>query len=90
MTGIHGCGVSTPSAAAVADATCGFASDEHIPQVGIFAADVSAMVATGFPSARSVLCDVTARLAGVVPNGHSTDAPATTANPIHILLSPEL
>jgi hypothetical protein len=32
----HGCGVNTPSAAAVADATAGLASDEHIPKLGIF------------------------------------------------------
>ena len=36
VTGIHGVGVSTPLAAAVADAVVGFASDEHTPNVGIF------------------------------------------------------
>lgn len=29
--GIHGCGVNTPKAAAVAAATCGLAIDVHIP-----------------------------------------------------------
>lgn len=31
VTGMHGIGVSTPSAAAVADATAGLASEVHIP-----------------------------------------------------------
>jgi len=34
--GIQGIGVRTPSAAAVADATVGFAIDVHIPNGGIF------------------------------------------------------
>lgn len=32
VTGMHGCGVSTPSAADVAAATCGFDSVVHIPK----------------------------------------------------------
>jgi hypothetical protein len=35
VTGTHGIGVSTPMAAAVADATVGFDGLEHIPKVGI-------------------------------------------------------
>ena len=35
-TGIHGMGVSTPMAAAVAAATCGFACVLHIPNGGMF------------------------------------------------------
>jgi len=35
VTGIHGMGVSTPSAAAVALATKGFAIDEHIAKGNI-------------------------------------------------------
>ena len=31
VAGTHGCGVKTPSAAAVAAATCGFAGDWHMP-----------------------------------------------------------
>jgi hypothetical protein len=34
--GMHGIGVKTPNAAAVAEATVGLAMDEHIPKVGIF------------------------------------------------------
>lgn len=36
ITGIHGIGVSTPRAAAVADATAGFAGFEHNPNGIIF------------------------------------------------------
>lgn len=36
VTGMHGIGVSTPWAAAVADATCGFARDLHMPKGMMF------------------------------------------------------
>jgi hypothetical protein len=36
VTGMHGIGVSTPRAAAVAAATAGFAIDMHIPNGMIF------------------------------------------------------
>lgn len=43
--GTQGIGVKTPKAAAVADATCGFAIEVHIPQLPIFIMGaVSAMV----------------------------------------------
>jgi hypothetical protein len=88
IAGTQGCGVSTPSAAAVAAATWGLASEEHIPQPEIFTLGAkSCMVATGFPSASTELCDVTLRVAGVVPKGHITMAPAATIIPINILLS---
>ena len=48
MAGMHGCGVSTPRAAEVAAATCGFAGDVHIPKVAMFViGTMSWMVATG-------------------------------------------
>ncbi|EDX82857.1 hypothetical protein S7335_35 [Synechococcus sp. PCC 7335] len=37
MTGMHGIGVSTPSAAAVAVATVGLANELHTPKGGILA-----------------------------------------------------
>lgn len=36
MTGRHGIGVSTPEAAAVADATAGFVGVVHMPKGGMF------------------------------------------------------
>lgn len=48
MTGMHGCGVSTPSAALVAAATWGFEGVVHMPKVGMFAIGfMSWIVATG-------------------------------------------
>ena len=47
-TGIHGWGVRTPNAAAVADATAGLAIEVHIPKGGIFTiALLSIIVARG-------------------------------------------
>jgi hypothetical protein len=36
VIGIHGMGVRTPRAAAVAEATVGLANDMHMPKVGMF------------------------------------------------------
>ena len=48
ITGIHGTGVRTPSAAAVADCTCGFAMLLHIPNGIIFTLGLlSIIVAAG-------------------------------------------
>lgn len=50
---IHGWGVNTPNAAAVAEATCGFAIDVHMPKDDtLLFACISLIVAIGFPSAR--------------------------------------
>jgi hypothetical protein len=37
VTGMHGCGVSTPSAAVVAAVTCGLDSVMHIPKLAMLA-----------------------------------------------------
>ncbi len=80
---IHGCGVSTPRAAAVADATCGFASEVHIPNGAILTfAAVSLIVAIGLLHPRHVICDVAFIDAGAVPNVHCNIPPDTTAIPI--------
>lgn len=53
---MQGCGVSTPSAAAVAAATVGFAKDVHIPQLPtLLMGAQSAMLATGFPPIRIII-----------------------------------
>jgi hypothetical protein len=44
MTGMQGIGVSTPIAAAVADATVGLAIDWHIPNGMIFAIGMLSMI----------------------------------------------
>ena len=83
IQGIHGCGVSTPRAADVAAATCGFCSDEHIPILEILTNGItSCIVATGFPSASTVCCDVTVSFPGCEPNEHAIMASATQLLPL--------
>jgi hypothetical protein len=80
---VHGCGVRTPIAAAVAAATCGFAIDEHIPKGGILLpAATSVIVAIGFEPPRHVACDVAFNTDGDAPNGHINCAPLTTTTPM--------
>jgi len=77
-TGTHGIGVSTPSAAAVAAATVGLASDWHIPNGAMFTPGaISVMVATGRPSTtgRGATTD---NVDGASPNVHMIIAPETT------------
>jgi hypothetical protein len=51
VLGMHGMGVKTPIAAAVAEATVGLASDMHIPKGGMLAMGLlSMMVAAGVPT----------------------------------------
>src|SRR3954469_4577449 len=48
--GMHGIGVNTPRAAAVAEATVGFDGDMHMPKVGMFIIGLlSMMLAAGAP-----------------------------------------
>lgn len=68
--GVHGCGVRTPCAAAVALATAGFASEEHMPKEGTFTAALSRTVATGLPSTRTCDDGSTLRVVGAAPNTH--------------------
>ena len=51
VAGMQGMGVNTPRAAAVAEATVGFAMDMHIPKVGMLVMGIiSMMVAAGVPA----------------------------------------
>ena len=80
MTGRHGWGVSTPSAAAVAAATWGLAGEVHMPKVGMFVIGImSWIVATGWfedwtrPAGRTARVPVPGR-----PIGQAIIAPLTT------------
>jgi hypothetical protein len=78
VTGTHGIGVSTPRAAAVADATSGLLIVLHIPKVGIFSMGTkSMMVAAGKPVAITPV-GVALRGAGATPNEQVIMAPVTT------------
>ncbi len=77
ITGIQGIGVNTPIAAAVADATVGFAIDRHIPKGGIFTIGLLSMI---FPMARLLFNfgrngSTTENVDGVIPNEHCNIAP---------------
>jgi hypothetical protein len=79
VTGTHGMGVSTPRAAAVAEATAGFAMDMHMPKVGIFVIGMlSAIVAAGAPH-MVLLVGSTTRADGATPKEQVITAPAVTS-----------
>lgn len=80
VAGTHGMGVRTPSADAVAAATVGFASDVHMPNVGMFTSGVaSTIVAAGLPSTSTRDVGSTISDAGAAPKLHIIMAVAATA-----------
>ena len=79
VTGMQGMGVSTPRAAAVAEATVGLAMDMHMPKGGMFTMGAqSIMVAAGAP-AMVLLVGSTLRVEGATPNVHIIMAPVVTS-----------
>src|SRR4051794_3727436 len=82
ITGIHGMGVSTPSAAAVADATVGFAIELHIPNGGMFTIGLlSLMFAAGVPTTKR-FAGRTTSVDGEAPKLHCSVAPIKTCSAI--------
>lgn len=78
MTGTQGIGVKTPSAAAVAAATAGFAGDEHMPNGIIFTIGLlSMMFASGGPVIVRFSGSTTSEL-GAKPKLHWSIAPMHT------------
>ena len=79
VAGMQGWGVNTPSAAAVAAATCGLAKELHNPKgamLTIGAASVN--VATGLPSINTVGAEVATSAEGAAPNVQESMAPLQT------------
>jgi hypothetical protein len=71
VTGMHGIGVGTPNAAAVAAATDGFAGDIHMPNGMMFTSGTwSMMFASGCSAVFTRLMGSTVRLLGVIPMLH--------------------
>ncbi len=71
MTGIHGCGVRAPHAAAVADATCGFIIELHMPNDAIFAIGLlSIMFPIGLFCTFGLIGSVTENVDGAAPKLH--------------------
>jgi hypothetical protein len=84
--GMHGMGVSTPSAAAVAEATVGLAMDMHMPNGGMFTMGLlSMMFAAGGPAAMVLFAGRTLKVLGATPNEHIIIAPEQTSCPIFYL-----
>ena len=81
--GVHGCGVNTPNAAAVAEATAGLAIEVHIPIGVIFVlAAQSLIVAAGLPSIRTLCWFVVFNIPVPIPIVQAVVAPVTTISPI--------
>src|SRR5262245_14735183 len=79
MTGTHGMGVSTPIAAAVAEATAGLDGVMHIPNGGMFTIGLlSMMLAAGAP-AIVLLVGRTLSELGAMPKLHIITAPEVTS-----------
>ena len=79
VAGMHGIGVSTPSAAAVAAATIGLAIDMQVPKGRMFTSGLlSMMLASGTPVITR-FCGSTARLDGAAPKVHWHIAPMQAA-----------
>src|SRR5579863_5840096 len=79
VAGMQGMGVSTPSAAAVAAATVGFATDMHIPNGMMFTMGMwSMMLASGISLVITRLTGSTTSELGAIPNVHIIIAPIQT------------
>src|SRR4029077_10013531 len=79
VTGIQGMGVSTPSAAAVAAATDGFAGEMHMPKGMMFiSGTLSMMFASGWFPVLTRFTGSTTKLLGVMPIMHLSVAPLHT------------
>lgn len=84
ITGIHGIGVSTPIAADVAAATCGFAIELHIPNgIMFFIGTLSIIVATGILD-NTLFSGVTIKVDGAIPNVQAHIAVPHTASAIFL------
>jgi hypothetical protein len=82
VIGVQGIGVSTPSAAAVAEATAGFAMELHIPKGIIFINGILSIIVAAGIVAFTMLVGRTIRVLGATPKLHCKLAPLHTINPI--------
>jgi hypothetical protein len=82
VTGIQGCGVSTPNAAAVAAATMGLAMELQTPKGRMFNIGLLSMILAIGIEVRTRLAGSTMRLLGAAPKLHCKAAPPHTIFPI--------
>ena len=86
MTGMQGMGVSTPKAAAVAEATVGLAIDWHIPKGMMLTMGLLSMIlAMGLFCTKGRMGSITMKDDGAIPNVHCSIAPAQTNCPISVI-----
>jgi hypothetical protein len=80
VTGMHGCGVSVPNAAAVAAATWGLVGVVHKPNGGMEAIGVLSLIvaASAPPACTGAPCGMAVSVLGARPNEHVRTAPAVT------------
>ncbi len=64
VTGMQGCGVKTPAAAVVAEATAGLANELHTPKGGIFAIGLLSMMVAAGVWVNTLFCGVTTNVLG--------------------------
>ena len=79
VLGMHGIGVSTPSAAAVADATVGLEGDMHIPNVPMFIIGLESMMFAAGAPALTMFVGRTVNVPGAAPNVQAIIAPVVTS-----------
>lgn len=79
VIGMHGIGVRTPMAAAVAAATIGFAGDMHTPNGMMFTIGIlSMMLASGISLVKTMFVGRTTSELGAIPMVHIIIAPMQT------------
>jgi hypothetical protein len=86
VIGMHGIGVNTPNAAAVAEATVGFAIDWHMPNGIMFAIGLLSIIFAIGIEVITILSGSTIRELGATPKLHCIMAPPHTNCPISIPL----
>src|SRR5471030_780853 len=82
VAGMHGIGVSTPSAAAVAAATIVLASDWHMPNGRMFTIGLLSMMLASGTAVSTALAGNTISVPGATPKLHLSIAPMQTCCPI--------
>jgi hypothetical protein len=78
VMGVHGIGVSTPRAAAVAEATAGFAMLKHMMNGGMFTNGLLSMIVADGVLASCLFVGRTFSVLGPVPKLHNIIAPVAT------------
>jgi hypothetical protein len=82
VTGMHGIGVNTPIAAAVAAATVGLAGDWHIPKGKMFSIGLLSMILAIGIEVITLLAGMTISELGATPKLHLSIAPPQTRLPM--------